>query len=81
MDLHSSQLFPSAVKLTKWEDNCCVDSQALRHAGIDMSTELGTALINAYCKGGSEGIRHAERILQSMLVCLSTYHTTLLDRL
>ena len=39
-----------------------------------MSTELGTTLINAYCKGGSEGMRHAERILQSMLVRSSTPH-------
>jgi len=39
-----------------------------------MSTELGTTLINAYSKGGSEGMRHVERILQSMLVCLSTLH-------
>ncbi len=37
-----------------------------------MSTELGTALINAYCKGGFEGVRNAERILQPMLVRLST---------
>ena len=39
-----------------------------------MSTELGTTLINAYGKGGSDGMRHAERILQSMLVCLSPLH-------
>ena len=42
----------------------------LRRAGVHMSTELGTTLINAYCKGGSEGMRRAERILQVMLVIL-----------
>ena len=39
-------------------------------AGVDVSTELGTTMINAYCKGGAGGMKHAERVLQSMLVRL-----------
>ena len=47
---------------------CCTSGGAVCNAGVGLSTELGTALINAYCKGGAGGMRHAERVLQLMLV-------------